>query len=197
MNKGRLEAFSDGVFAIAATLLVLGLVLPALSHPSEAAIFRALLATWPSIVAYILSFFVIGIMWMNHHALFRSLERVDRPTFLFNLLLMAITAFIPFATSVLGSYPTSKTATFFYGLVLTLASTSYNLMLMHVVKAGLFSQKIGPARISQTVVNYRIGLVIYALAMVISLLAPLVSYLAYILIAVFYLIPRGVDETLE
>ena len=197
MNKARLEAFSDGVFAIAATLLVLGLVLPPLSRPNEAGIFHALLALWPNVVAYVLSFFVIGIMWMNHHALFRSLDRVDRPTFLFNLLLMAITAFIPFATSVLGSYPTTRTATFFYGFVLTVASTAYNLMLMHVVKARLFSQKISPSRVAQTVVNYRIGLFIYAVAMLVSLLAPLVSYLAYILIAAFYLIPRGVDETLE
>lgn len=73
VNKGRFEAFSDGVFAFAITLLILGIVLPALKTPvSDAALRDALLSLWPNAIAYVLSFAVIGIMWQNHHALFRS-----------------------------------------------------------------------------------------------------------------------------
>jgi uncharacterized membrane protein len=78
VSKSRFEAFSDSVFAFAITLLVLGVVLPALPVPNEDALRAALLSRWPDVVAYALSFAVIGIMWQNHHALFRLVDRIDR-----------------------------------------------------------------------------------------------------------------------
>ena len=71
MNKARFEAFSDGVFAFAVTLLVLGFALPELHDPSDRELTAALLRLWPNLITYALSFGVIGIMWQNHHALFR------------------------------------------------------------------------------------------------------------------------------
>lgn len=84
MNKARFEAFSDGVFAFAVTLLVLGFVLPAFKDhpPPEAQVTAALLRLWPNLIAYLMSFSVIGIMWQNHHALFRLVRTVDREDFL-------------------------------------------------------------------------------------------------------------------
>ncbi|MFY9861347.1 MAG: TMEM175 family protein, partial [Candidatus Cybelea sp.] len=119
MNKARFEAFSDGVFAFAITLLALGFVLPELQKPTNRELTLSLLHLWPNLIAYALSFSVIGIMWQNHHALFRLVQHVNRKTVFWNLLLLAGTVLIPFATTTLGSYPTYSAATVLYGLVLS------------------------------------------------------------------------------
>ena len=194
MDKSRFEAFSDGVFAFAITLLVLGIVLPPLRYPTDAQLSSALFGLWPNVVAYVLSFAVIGIMWQNHHALFRMIARVDRMTVFLNLLLLAATVFIPFATSTLGTYPTMRASTFLYGLVLTMCATFYNMLLVHLVRGRAFHQNVSDATIGATVVAYRVGWVGYAAAMLLALAAPLVSFAAYLLIAGYYLIPRGVDS---
>jgi uncharacterized membrane protein len=194
VDKSRFEAFSDGVFAFAITLLVLGVVLPQLHQPSEAQLSSALYGLWPNIVAYVLSFAVIGIMWQNHHALFRMIARVDRMTVFLNLLLLAATAFIPFATSTLGTYPTMRSSTFLYGLVLTLCATAYNLMLLHLVRRRAFHASVGDETILATIRAYRVGWVGYALAMLLAMIDPLASFVAYLLIAAYYVIPRGLDS---
>lgn len=198
MSKERFEAFSDGVFGFAITLLVLGIVLPAFrTPPTEAMLRGALIGLWPNALAYALSFGVIGIMWQNHHAMFRLVTRIDRKTIFNNLLLLAGTVFIPFATSTLGSYPTMHTSTFLYGLALTYTATVYNVMLMHLIKAKCFEDSIGSDVLGATLKAYRVGWVTYAAATVLALWVPIASFAAYVLIAIYYLIPRGVDEDLD
>jgi uncharacterized membrane protein len=197
MNKARFEAFSDGVFAFAITLLVLGFVLPELHPPDNRALALALFHLWPNLLAYALSFGVIGIMWQNHHALFRLVDRVDRTTVFLNLLLLGGTAFIPFATNTLGSYPTLTASTFLYGIVLTYCSTAYNLMLAHLVRARCFAPAVPPRTIAATVRAYRVGWVGYVAAMLLALVLPVVSFAAYVAIALYYLVPRGVDADIS
>ncbi|HEV2616740.1 MAG TPA: TMEM175 family protein [Candidatus Acidoferrales bacterium] len=194
MNKARFEAFSDGVFAFAITLLILGIALPAFRNPpSDRELAYALLRLWPNLLAYILSFAVIGIMWQNHHALFRLVERVDRWTVFLNLMLLGVTVFIPFATSTLGAYPSMRSSTFLYGLTLTSSGTVYNLMLAHLLRSGALHPNVSKATIRQTVVAYRVGVVTYAVAMLTSLVEPAVSFALYLFVAGYYLFPRGVD----
>ena len=193
MNKARFEAFSDGVFAFAITLLVLGFVLPDLHGATNRTLTFALLRLWPNLLAYALSFGVIGIMWQNHHALFRLVARVDRTVVLMNLLLLGGTAFIPFATGTLGSYPASTASTFLYGLVLSYCATVYNIMLAHLVRTAAFSASVTPQTIAATVRAYRVGWVAYAIAALLALVVPVVSFAAYVATAVYYLVPRGVD----
>jgi uncharacterized membrane protein len=197
MNKTRFEAFSDGVYAFAITLLVLGFTLPELRDPSNQLLTAALLRLWPNLIAYGLSFGVIGIMWQNHHALFRLVGRVDRMTVFLNLLLLAGTAFIPFATGVLGSYPTMHPSTFLYGLALSWTATAYNLMLGHLVRSRAFVHGVTKATIDATVRAYRIGWLVYALATLLALWLPILSFAAYLGIALYYLVPRGVDADIE
>lgn len=198
MNKARFEAFSDGVFAFAITLLILGVALPVFkTAPDESQLRAALLGLWPNVVAYALSFAVIGIMWQNHHALFRMVDRVDRTTVFLNLLLLAGTVFIPFATSVLGTYPSMHASTFLYGVVLTYCSTIYNLLLKHLIRSSAFRTEISPETLRGTVNAYRVGWVIYVTAMLIALAAPLVSFAAFIFVTLYYLVPHGVDRDLE
>jgi uncharacterized membrane protein len=94
----RLEAFSDGVIAIAATLLILEVARPA----ADESIGEWLSAEWPGFTAYALSFVTIGILWVNHHALFHLVERVDRPLLFLNLGLLLTIAFLPLPTAVAG-----------------------------------------------------------------------------------------------
>jgi uncharacterized membrane protein len=193
MNKSRFEAFSDGVFAFAITLLVLAFALPQPHLSTNRELTTALLAMWPELIAYALSFGVIGIMWQNHHALFRLVERIDRTTVAWNLLLLAGTAFIPFATRSLGEYPTMHASAFLYGLVLTETATCYNLMLNHLIRVGAFQERVSNAMIAATVRAYRVGWAVYAGATLLALLLPVASFAAYVAIAAYYLIPRGVD----
>lgn len=198
VSKARFEAFSDGVFAIAITLLILGIALPAFGPrgPSEDDLAAALLRLWPNLLAYGLSFAVIGIMWQNHHALFRLVERLDRRTVFLNLTLLGVTAFIPFASSALGTYPTMRPAAFLYGLTLTAAATAYNALLTHLIRSGAFAEGVRRTTVRETVIAYRVGWATYAVATLVALIAPAVSFALYLLVAAYYLVPRGADTDL-
>ena len=194
MNKDRFEAFSDGVFAFAITLLILAFSLPADRRLSESELRSAILGLWPTFIAYALSFGVIAIMWQNHHALFRRIRRIDRMTVLLNLILLAGTAFIPFATNTLASYPAMRPSTFLYGLTLCWTATAFNLLLLHFVRAHAFAPDVSRQTIAATVRAYRTGWVVYTLATLLALWLPVVSFGAYVAIAIYYLVPRGVDS---
>src|SRR5215468_10382952 len=103
MESGRLEAFSDGVFAVAITLLALNLAVPGPGHGPLA---EQLASHWPVFVAYVVSFLTIGIIWVNHHALFRNFAKVDRPVLFLNLLLLFFIVSIPFAAATIADYLT-------------------------------------------------------------------------------------------
>jgi uncharacterized membrane protein len=196
LNKNRFEAFTEGVFAFAFTLLALTFVLPELKAANDRTLTAALLHLWPNFAAYALSLMVVGIMWQNHQALFRMVQRIDRKTIFWNLLLLGGLAFIPFVTSALGSYPTLRPSTFLYGVTLSYCSTMYNLMLDHLVRTRAFLPEITPQVIRQTVSAYRVGWFGYVSATVLALFLPVVSFAAYIAIAIYYLVPRGVDADL-
>jgi uncharacterized membrane protein len=118
----RLIFFSDAVFAISITLLVLEIRLPASEVLySDAQLLQALSGMWQSYLAYILSFLVIGTFWIAHHRKFRYIKRYDGGLIMLNLLFLMIVAFIPFPTAILSTY-TGLTATVFYALVMLLAS---------------------------------------------------------------------------
>jgi uncharacterized membrane protein len=194
VNKSRFESFSDGVFAFAITLLILGISLPAIRLASNQALAAALLSLWPNLIAYALSFAVIGIMWQNHHALFRRVERLDRATVFWNLVLLGGTAFIPFATSTLGVYPTMSSAALLYGLTLSWTATAFNLMLDHLIRARAFHESVNVATIAATVRAYRTGWVVYVVATLLAFVLPVLSVAGYILIAIYYLVPRGLES---
>ena len=101
MDRSRLEAFSDGVFAVAITLLALNLTV---SGPGHGPLLDQLYDRWPAFLAYLISFFMIGIVWVNHHALVRAITAVDRTLLFLNLVLLLFVALIPFATATEADY---------------------------------------------------------------------------------------------
>ena len=126
LSKSRVEALSDGVFAIAITLLILTIAQPTDYHHLG----RQLVDRWPSLAAYVVSFLVIGIMWVNHHAIMNHLEHVDRRWFYRNLVLLMTIVFIPFPTEVFGQALQQQqgqtTAAAFYSLAMVVNALAWS-----------------------------------------------------------------------
>ena len=123
MTTARLETFSDGVFAIAATLLILNV------NVTGVPLGRALVHGWPSYVAYAVSFLTIGIMWVNHHGVFSQIDKVDRTFLMINVVFLMFVAFVPFPTKLVAENihrPGLEAAVLTYGFTLTLTAIAYN-----------------------------------------------------------------------
>jgi uncharacterized membrane protein len=185
-GTGRLEAFSDGVFAIAATLLILDVRLS--GHGS---VEHQLVHAWPSYAAYAISFATLGIVWVNHHTVFAQLDRVDR-TFLFiNVLFLMVIAFSPFPTRVLAEHlrEGSKAAAFAYGLTYTTMAVCYAALWFY---AAIGRRLIAPEADQRTVSgisrSFRPGWAIYAIATLSSLVSAWLAVALYAAIALFYVL---------
>ena len=142
MGKGRVESFSDGVLAVAITLLAFNL------HAgvrSQVALATQIREQWPSFAAYVLSFFIIGVVWINHHYLFTLTNTVDRRLMLYNLLLLLFVATIPYATATYADYvllsgADAHTAVLVYVFVMEGMAISRFLICRHIFSAGLYSR---------------------------------------------------------
>lgn len=198
MSTSRFEAFSDGVFAIAMTLLVVDLKMPELaqSTPSEAA--SKLLAIWPQALSFITSFSVIGVIWLNHHTLFHFLKRVDRAILILNLALLLCVAFIPYATSVMSHYAHFQSVVVFFGLVLALTGAVYNVLWFYIVRQFIIPERLLP-RDYLRVSSIRIAVwpLVYVLAAALSLISTALSIALYVLIPICYLLPGPLDKGLR
>jgi uncharacterized membrane protein len=189
MNKARAESFSDGVFAFAITLLVLGIQIPDLKTGSNQELREALIRALPQLVPYVTSFATIGIIWLNHHAMFHGLDRVEHTTLTLNLLLLLVVAFIPYPTAVLSRYGALPTSAFVYGAVLTLLGLTYSLLWWHIVRRGLNPSVVDKADMRRKIRRNLMGPVVYSAAMLIALRYPRASVFIYFLLAAFYFIP--------
>jgi uncharacterized membrane protein len=185
MTSSRLEAFSDGVFSIAATLLVLQLQVPLQSEPDFA---RALASQWPTYASYVVSFMTIGIIWINHHTLFSRVREVDRPLLLLNLLLLLSVSTIPFPTAMLGRTiggASSHVAAAVYGGVMVSMSLSFSALWMRVSR--------GSRQPRRPLVRAFAGLGAYVLGTALAFVSAEASLLVFGAVAVFYLFPPRSD----
>jgi uncharacterized membrane protein len=197
MNLNRFEAFSDGVFAIAMTLLVIEIKVPDLSQATASTAIDTLIHTAPHILSYVTSFLVIGVLWLNHHALFHLLKRVDRIVLTINLVLLMCIAFIPFPTALIGEYGKLQPIVMFYGLTLSLTGIVYNVLWFYVVRQYLWSHPQVNRRFIYQASLWSIGYpIFYLIASLMSLSNPILSTILYILIPLFYLFPSVIDQQL-
>ncbi len=198
-DTARLEAFSDGVFAVAITLLALDLHVPApdmLPHGPHGGLVPVLLGQWPVYLAYGLSFLTILIMWINHHNLFRLIRRTDHLFLLLNGLLLLSVTTVPFATSLLATYlrePDKRVAQVVYSAVSLALATAFNRMWAY---ASHDRRLLGPdadERMVRGVTQaYRFGPLIYSVTVVLALLSAEASLALCILLALFFALPRRV-----
>jgi uncharacterized membrane protein len=190
VRTSRLEAFSDGVFAIAGTLLVLELRIPA----DEPDLTRALLQLWPAYAAYLVSFLTIGIIWVNHHTLLEHCRRVDRPFLYLNLLLLVAVGIVPFPTSLVDRYIVSGTgataALVVYGLGGLLIAIGFSAVFFYATHDGrLVGDRISARQIRADGMLFPIGLATYCLGIALAFVAPIASLVVYGLTALFYALP--------
>lgn len=196
ISKGRFEAFSDGVFAIAITLLVLELRPPDLAAPSDSTLVPALLSMWPDFLVYWASFATIGIVWFNHYALFHNARRITYTALIANLLLLSFVCFVPFTTLLIAREGMIPTATAFYGLVLLALSACFNVLFyVMMLPAGERGSLLGFLR-KRNAWN-SLGPAVYAGGSLLAYASPLAAILLFAAIAVFYLLPSTVRSTLE
>jgi uncharacterized membrane protein len=186
MTTGRLEAFSDGVFAIAATLLILSV------HVSGTPLTRALFDAWPSLAGYAVSFLSIGVMWVNHHVVMLQVARVDRKFLFINIVLLMFVSFVPFPTELLAEHlqgPDALAAAVLYGGTFVVISFLYNGLWLYALIGGrLLERNADPLVVRGITLTYLPGPWIYVAATLIALASPLTSAILYAVIACFYMV---------
>jgi uncharacterized membrane protein len=190
-ETARLEAFSDGVFAIATTLLVLELhVRP---DVARGALWHGLVGEWPQFAAYLSSFFVIGIMWVNHHSMFKQIRRADRSLLFLNLLLLLWTALLPFPTGLISRYLgeggiDAKVAEAVYGANLTLAAIAFSLIWTYAVRhRRLIDHDMTPTQERASILRFSVGTLVYAATIGIAFINPRLALALQFLLALYYL----------
>lgn len=188
MNKGRVEAFSDGVFAFAITLLVVTIAPPGDFHHLAAALARR----WPSLAAYVVSFAVIGIMWLNHHSVFAYFARIDRRLVYLNLLLLMTVAFLPYPTGVLGEalvHGDALPAAVVYGATMTANGAAWTALWLYAShRRRLLEPTFPESERRAATLLFNAGSVVYAAAVGVAFIntyaflavqAALAAYYAY------------------
>lgn len=167
----RLEAFSDGVFAIAITLLILEIKVPHAEH----GLWPGLAALWPSFVAFFMSFVVILIMWVSHHELMRMIERVNYPILFANGLLLLTVTFVPFPTAVLAEHlptPEAGAAVAFYCATFAVNGLVWNLLFSTMVRSGCLRADVDAATIRRVRRGYYLGLAVYLASGALAFVQP-------------------------
>jgi uncharacterized membrane protein len=198
MNKSRVETFSDGVFAIAITLLILEVRVPAGRELGS-----GLLDIWPSYLAYATSFLTIGIIWINHHAMLRRIKAIDHEILILNLLLLLCVGLLPFTTALMAAYLKESE-----GETLAAAIYAGSFLLMSVVFAAmnwtilfrkdhLLAGQIDAATRRTIITRGVAGLLPYLAATILAVLSPYVSLAICGAVAAFYALPlaSGDEET--
>jgi uncharacterized membrane protein len=202
METGRVEAFSDGVFAIAITLLILAVGVD--QARSSGSLSHQLLHLWPAYIAYIVSFVTVGIMWINHHQIFRQFARVDRIMLLLNMLLLMLIAFTPFPTRVVAEFAHSESdrraAALLYGINFTLTAIFFFVVWMYGSRR-LLRPDADMREVSGITRSYLPGAPLYATATLLAFASPIASLVMYAAIALFYAISSAVfgrsEDTVE
>ena len=188
VSPGRLEAFSDGVIAIAITLLSLEIKLP----DDGESLLRALASLWPGYVGFVLSFLLVGQVWLNHHAIFTRVRSVDQWMLICNLFLLLDVAFLPFATSVLTrsleSGHDERTGAVFYGLVMVVGGLFFNALWRASIRdRSRLRPEVTQAEVRSMTRRFAMGPWLYALAALLGLVSAWLSVVTYVALIVFYM----------
>ena len=193
MDRSRLEAFSDGVFAVAITLLALNLTVAGPGHGVPLA--EQLGSHWPSFVAYLISFFTIGIIWVNHHALLKSVKTVDRTLLFLNLVLLLFLVLIPFGTATAADYLSkddwdSRVAMAVYAGVFVGMSIGFGGIFEWTLHSDRVYQPVPPERRWAARLRFVGGAAVYVIAVVIALFSPYATFALMGAVAVYYVFER-------
>lgn len=193
MSTNRLEAFSDGVIAVAVTLLVLNIEVPA--PTPEHSLGHELVHQWPTYAAYVTSFITIGIIWINHHAMISRLGRADHAILMLNLLLLLSIGVLPFGTNLIATYlraghGQNLAAAIYAGLFLAM-SLAFVVLNRHILlrKTQLLNEPIDLDRRRTILSRGAVGLIPYAIATAVAAFSPDLTLIICAAVAAFYALP--------
>jgi uncharacterized membrane protein len=190
MSKNRVEAFSDGVFAIVITLLVLELRPPEKQEGEHLA--AALWDLWPNYIAYVIAFIVIGVMWINHHRLFNLVRIVDGGLLVLNLNLLLWTAVIPFPTVVMADYlrdggADAKIAVAFFCAVVLVNSLSWGALYLWITHDDRLIGELPPRAVVRAArIRFTFGIIAYSIALGVATVAPYAALALHGAMALYY-----------
>ena len=194
MSKARAEAFSDGVFAVAITVLIFN-VTDSIHKQGPGDLLPALLGGWPAYAAYVASFLTIGVMWINHHGMFERLAGIDRPLLFINLLLLMAIVFLPFPTAVLGANiavpQDNRAAASFYALnAVVIAIFFSGLWTYALTHPRLLTSHLDPQAAMRATPRYAVGLVGYLLCVPLGQISPIAVVIVCAGLAIYYMFER-------
>ena len=188
-ETARIEAFSDGVFAIAITLLILEIQVP--PQTPHGGLRRALLNLWPSYLAFLASYMTIGVMWLNHHRLFTLINKKDDGLIAFNLLLLLGVTWLPFPTALLaehllGSHADQKVAALVYAGSFLALAVVFNVMWHYAIRVGVVNDDVNVGAITR---QYSLGPILYALLVGVAFFDAEWCLMLSVLIALYFALP--------
>jgi len=187
----RVEAFSDGVFAIAITLLIIEIGVPHVEAGEDLG--RKIQDLYPSYFAYVLSFVTIGIYWTNHHSLFHLFDHTDHQFLVLNVVFLMAVSFLPFPTAVLGEYlkdsDHQETAITFYAFSLLLPAIGWFGVWIYGVWRGLLVHNIDPGYVRGLTLQYAASIVMYLFALALLLVSPALTLAIAVGMTALYLLP--------
>ncbi len=192
MDRSRLEAFSDGVFAVAITLLALNLTV---EGPGHGHLIDQLYERWPAFLAYLISFFMIGIVWVNHHVLVKSIMAVDRMLLFLNLVLLLFVVLIPFATAMEADYFPANSLdaqlamTLYAGVFLGM-SVGFGSIFEWTLHGQRVYQPLPPEKHWAARARFVGGGLAYVVAIIVAQFNALAAFLLIALVAVYYIFER-------
>jgi len=193
-ETARVEAFSDGVFAIAITLLILDVHVPA---PNLGPLRTALARQWPAYIAFLISFAFIGVMWVNHHRLFNQIRRSDESLMFVNLLLLLGVCVVPFPTALLAGHyyaPDRRVAAAVFNGTYVFIAIAFNVLWFHAVKANLLAPEAAAAARSISK-QYIVGQVLYPVCFALTWVSVPASLALNVALAIFFAIPAQGRKT--
>jgi uncharacterized membrane protein len=190
LGKERLEALTDGIFATVMTVLVLSLSVPVIaSGATNAEVATDIETLGPNILAYVLGFLLLAVLWISHHNIFHYMTRVDRPLLWLNTLFLLTIGFLPFSTALVGKYPQFQAPEVIFGANVVAISISMLSILSYSSRTGLL---VVPERDEKVMgrirSRWRTGPLLYLAAILLSFISPLISFAAYVASLIFMVV---------
>lgn len=192
LSTNRIEAFSDGVFAVAITLLVLNIQVP---HVAASDLPAELFKLWPRLLVYAQSFVIVGIYWVAHHNSFHYIQWSDRTLLWLNIFLLLCIVFIPFPTAVLGEYPGQQISVILYSATLVITGLVLQLLWWYVTSGlRLVDPDIDPRLVKRATRRNLMAPLIYLVAIVVSFLSVWASLAVIAFVPILYIFPGRIDR---
>ncbi len=196
-EQSRVETFSDGVFAIIVTLLVLEIKVPHINNFRDSGeLLKALESLIPKVISWIISFFTVCVIWVNHHRLLKQFRIFTHGLFWWNALLLLFVSFIPFPTALLGDYPNNQVAVILYGVVLSVMALIFSLLRFYTLNKKVILKE------SVSIENYKKGTIysliygplLYLMGALFSFIHPNISFIIYLLIPIYFIMPHSTED---